>query len=367
MTVLLVANHLNPGGVTSYLLTLSRGLLARGHRVLLFSSGGERLDEFLSLGVRLISAGFRMKNELHPGLFLSIPRLLRIVRQEGVGLLHAHTRAGQMLSALVSFFSDIPFISTCHGFFTPHWGRWLFPLWGDRVIAISPQVAWHLTEDLRIPVSRVVTVPNGIDGERFQPLPAEAREALKARWGFSSRSLLGTVARLSPVKGLHVLLKALPKVLSDVPEAACVMIGKGPSGRILKKMVSDLGLEGRVVFLEDVPHIEEAMASLDVCVVPSIQEGMGLAAMEAGACGVPVVASRVGGLPSVVDHGRTGLLVPANDPETLAEAITELLGSPQQRVTMGARARQHILSRFSSQDMVDGTLKAYRSVTEEEK
>lgn len=170
------------------------------------------------------------------------------------------------------------------------------------------------------------------------------------------------IARLSPEKGLEDLLVAASGVLQGYPEARFVIAGGGELRESLEEKAQGLGIADRILFYglfprEDLPKI---MAMTDILVLPSLTEGMGFVIIEAMAYAKPVVATAVGGIPEVVESGRTGLLVPPRDPARLAEALLALIRAPQRRENMGWAGRQKFLSgRYSEEAFVGANLKVY--------
>lgn len=363
MRILFLANHFNTGGIASYVVTLARGLVRRGHDVLVASSGGDRVADLEEAGGRHYRVPLGVKCEVHPKIFLSLLRLSRLVREEKVDIVHAQTRSTQVCASMLSGVTGTIFVSTGHGFFKPRWNRRIFPAWGRAVVAISPQVARHLVEDLRVPEKDVTIVPNGIDLDRYHPLGNQEKKEGRRRWGIEEEApLVGIVARLSDVKGHRYLLEAMPAVRQAVSHVQCLIVGVGPEGERLKAQASSAGMDRYVRFLHVVNKTEEILPLLDVFVLPSLHEGLGLSAMEAGACGVPVVASHVGGIPEVVRDRETGSLIPPKDPAALADAIIRLLRDPSRMDSLGMRARSVALERFSAEKMVDETIRFYGRV-----
>ena len=137
--------------------------------------------------------------------------------------------------------------------------------------------------------------------------------------------LIGIIARLSDVKGIDVLIKAMPDVLKEIPSANLIIAGQGPEEIYLKELTQDLSLTASVHFKNTINQTQDLLPAFDVFVMPSLMEGLGLSVMEAQACGIPVVASRVGGLVDLIEDGKSGYLVAVNDPEALANRIIEVL------------------------------------------
>jgi glycosyltransferase involved in cell wall biosynthesis len=184
--------------------------------------------------------------------------------------------------------------------------------------------------------------------------------AIKAAWGLSDVPIVGTVTVLTPVKGVSHLIEAARMVCKRHPRALFVIVGDGPLRPSLERMVHELGLMGRVVFWGLRRDVREVLSIMDVFVLPSISEGMGLSLMEAMAMERPVVASRVGGVPELVMEGDSGVLVPPADPVQLAEGILWCLEERRRATEMGRRARQRVQQLFSVERMVKETDGVYQ-------
>ncbi len=359
MNVLFLTTHVNTGGITSYILTLGQALVKSGHKVWLVSSGGDCVAQLESVGIRHVRYDIRTKSEVHPKLWFCLGNLHRLVKKEGINVIHAQTRVTQVLGACLSRLSGVQLVTTCHGFFRPRWFRKMFPCWGFAVIAISKPVARHLIQDFAVPENQVHLIVNGIDLDRFIVVSEQQRQSARQKLQVGGAPLIGIIARLSSVKGIDVLIKAMPLVLKRLPSVKLLIAGQGPEEILLKNLTRDLSLTASVHFKNTSQQTQELLAAFDVFVMPSLMEGLGLSVMEAQACGVPVVASRVGGLVDLVQEGTSGYLVPANDPVALADRIIEALESPQQSRTMAQQARLNIERHFSAETMVKQTLEVY--------
>jgi D-inositol-3-phosphate glycosyltransferase len=211
----------------------------------------------------------------------------------------------------------------------------------DVITASNPIEAAQLHDLYGAPDDRIELAPPGVDRAFFSPGDqAGARKAL----GLDDRPLVLFVGRLQPLKGIGIAVEALARLRHD--DAHLLVVG-GPSGvdgaeetARVGKLVAELGLVDRVRFVPPQPHhlLSTYYRAADVCVVPSRSESFGLVALEAAACGIPVVASAVGGLTTLVDHGATGFLVPGRDPAHFATRIDEVLGDAGLARAMSQRA-----------------------------
>lgn len=362
MNILFLTTHLNAGGITSYLFTLSKGLVRKGHTVHLASAGGNRQDAFHQAGVRTVFVDFRTKSELSPKIYFSLSRLKTYVRDHHIDVVHSHTRVTQVAGRLLKMFSGVAYVSTCHGFFRPHWFRKRLGAWGDRVIAISPQVQDHLMKDFSVAEDRIALVESGIDLEMFQPADEAVKKSIRAKLGYGEEILIGIIARFSDVKGQDLLVIAMKDVIRACPQARLLLIGSGKQEELLRGLTKELGLQAHVRFHPVVAQTAEMLSALDIVVSPSRNEGLGLSIMEAQAMALPVVGTRVGGIPSLIKDGETGLLIEPEAPPAIAASVVRLCRDPGLRLRLGQSARRFAVDRCSSDGMVDKTVACYRSV-----
>ncbi|MDD5568665.1 MAG: glycosyltransferase, partial [Candidatus Omnitrophica bacterium] len=168
MNILFITNHLNTGGITSYLFTLAGGLKKKGHNVFVASSGGELTDKFKESGLEIIPIPIMTKKEINPKIILSAFKLSGVIKKNKIDIIHSHSRTTQVLGCLLACVSGVKHIFTCHGFFKRRLLRRLFPCWGDKVIAISHQVKEHLVVDFKLAENKITVINNGIDMVRFR-------------------------------------------------------------------------------------------------------------------------------------------------------------------------------------------------------
>jgi len=238
MNILFLANHLDTGGITSYLLSLGKGLKDRGHRVFVASSGGNRVTRFTEQGIIFIPIPIRTKSELN--LFSIIPSLAilcRQVRENGIDCIHANTRVTQVLARLVSARTGIPFVSTCHGFFRPRFFRRRFPCLGRKVIAISDSVKGHLMDDFKVPEPAIRLVYSGVDTEGLRMEGGRSRGEVRRGFGLGDGPVIGIV-RVRDDDEL-MMITARGKI-QRVPVSDISIIGRNTQGvRIMSLDESD--------------------------------------------------------------------------------------------------------------------------------
>ncbi|MBF0510781.1 MAG: glycosyltransferase family 4 protein [Candidatus Omnitrophica bacterium] len=359
MNILFLTTHLNTGGITSYLLTLGEDLVKAGHQVFIVSSGGDCEEGFLQAGMHHTTIDIRTKSEASLKLWLNAGKIQNLIRKENIHIIHAQTRVTQVLGAFLSQITGVKMVTTCHGFFKPRWFRKTFPCWGQGVIAISKPVYNHLRGDFGILPDQIHLIANGIDLSRFSMTKPDQKRQLRQKWQMDDAPLIGIIARLSDVKGIDVLLKGMPLILKVIPKAMLIIAGEGPDEEYLQRITRDLLLEDHVRFMPTINKTHELLGAFDVFAMPSIMEGLGLSVIEAQACGIPVVASKVGGLIDLIEDGINGYLVPVNDPEALAGRIIDVLNTPQKAQLMAEAARDGVEQNFSAQRMTKETIKVY--------
>jgi glycosyltransferase involved in cell wall biosynthesis len=359
MNILYLTNHLNIGGITSYVLTLAKAFKKHGHKVYIASSGGKLLSEFIAEGIVYLPIPIKTKSEVSYKILISKYKLLKIIREKNIDILHANTRVTQVLSFFLRRSLSKPYVSTCHGFFKKRLFRKMFPCWGNKVIVISEPVKEHLVKDFRVKGEDIRVIHNGIDVENFQIPDPKLQIAIKKKLGLSGGPVVGIVARLSEEKGHLYLIAAMKSVLSRVPQAQLLIVGNGRMKKELLELTKDLGMEKNIFFLAAVDDTKQVLAAMDLFVLPSLKEGLGLALMEAMASGLGVIGSDVGGIRSLIQDGHNGLLVRAADIQGLSYAILELLQNPDKARSMGNNARIFIEKNFSQEKMAQETERVY--------
>lgn len=268
-----------------------------------------------------------------------------LVRRHDVRVIHAHLSNAHVLGALVGSVTGVPCVSTIHGRQAPMMDVEISRACGTELTVVSESSYWHALS-LGIPADRLHYVRNGIDSTHYAPSRPSA--AFRESLGFEPKHLLvGQVGRLAPEKGPEVFIRAAWLIHRKRPNVRFVLVGDGPLRSDLVAMVRDLGLEAVVRFAGLQPQMQEIYPSLDLLVSASHSEGMPFALMEGMACGLPVVATHVGGVGELVVSESTGLLVLPADPEGIASNAIKLLDDPGRRCAMGAAGRARIVDDFS--------------------
>jgi glycosyltransferase involved in cell wall biosynthesis len=315
-------------------------------------------------GVRCFSCESRARSDYPVGLL----RLARDLRQQHVDVIHAHLFEPSVIGLPAALLARTPLrVMTRHysDYHTRIEKRWhvrldqLCTRLSHRVIAVSSHTRDHMVSVEGAPAGKIDVVLNGIDFDRVRLSSPEAPARLRAEFGAAERHLLLIVARLHPEKGYEHLFAALPGIEARTGRRPLLLVaGTGALEASYSRLVGDLGVTDRVRFLGFRRDVPDLMAAADLLVLPSVAEAFGLVLAEALFLGVPVVATRVGGIPEIVDDGQDGVLVPPADSAALAEATAALLRDPDRRHRLGAAGRVKVLERFGFERMV----RAYEAV-----
>lgn len=211
---------------------------------------------------------------------------------------------------------------------------------------------------------KIRVIRNGIDASRFQKSRADG--GLRHELGLPPGApIVAVISRLTAVKGVEFLLDAIPTVVQRFPDARFLIVGDGDAREGLERRAVRLGLDGRAVFTGFRRGVPEILSEVTVGALPSLSEATSNALLEAMAAGVPVVATRVGGNPEVVEDGVTGLLVPPGDPGALARAICDLLANPELAARFGRAGRRRVIQAFSLERMIRETEGLYSDLASE--
>ena len=368
LTVLhLVANRWWTGSADP-VLRLLEGLRQRGHRPLLGVIPGDRLE------AKAREAGF----DPLPGLSLTphvtplafvrdVTRLRRLVRAEGVHIVHAHHSHDHWVAMLVRARPEsarrLAVVRTFHNLRSVRSGRLQDGLYRRTaaVFAVSRQIETRCRE-IGIPGARVVWTPGMTDLPRFvadiDPTP------IRDEFKLGGAPVVVSVSRLAANRGHELLLNAFRLLLTTIPEARLLLVGKGEAQLRLEQLVAEQGLGDRVIFTgyrdRDLPKILAAADCFALMAAGS--DDSCRAVLEAMAAARPVVARRVGALPETVAHGETGLLVDEDRPEAVAAALAAVLGDRQRARAMGHAGRERASTEFSADRSVAIVERTYRSL-----
>jgi glycosyltransferase involved in cell wall biosynthesis len=341
------ASHIIYGAVHS-LLTLAAAQRNRGDQVVFLARSGKRFGEELrGLGYTAHEVKIRTKIDL-----LAIAQMRRIMRRGRFDVVHTHLSTSTVNGTLAARAARIPCVATVHGLS----GKLSFVA-ADHLIAVSEQGKQHLV-DQGVHPDKVSVVYNGVHPPRDLPTREEARRSLRLE---GASPVLGTVARISHVKGIEYAIEAVGTLCRDFPNMKYVIVGDGDRLEPCRALAKEVGVEEHVVFAGYQKDVSRYLAAMDLMLFPSIREAMGMAIVEAFLAGVPVVGTLVGGIPEVVSSD-CGALVPKADAPALAAKAAELLRSPETLRAMSAAAKLRAETLFGVDTMADRTERVYRGL-----
>jgi len=354
-----------PGGGPRHVYDLVRYLPRDEFEVVIAAPrDGLVFDQFQALGLEVVE---RPIPHLNPWQLLTTVRLLRA---RAVDVVHTHGKGAGFHGRMAAHRLGIPTIHTFHGIHYKGFPRWIQPLYlglerglarrTHTIINVSAaQEAEGLALGLFRPEQSAVVV-NGIAVEEFDRAGRESpvrRESL----GLGADDLvIGCVSRFDPVKRLEVLLHVVHRLKDRLPRVMLILVGGGGEEARIRRLAWELGLNRHVIFTGFLEAPARVSSLLDLYVASSQKEGLPLSLLSAMGAGLAVVATDVPGHREVVIPGETGLLVPAEDPGALAEAVAALLADPARRRSMGEAGRRRVLKEFGLQAMVDSTAAIYR-------
>jgi glycosyltransferase involved in cell wall biosynthesis len=290
-------------------------------------------------------------------------------------VVHTHNSKAGFVGRLSAKLARVPVIvHTVHGFAfhgqEPPWRRCLFRSlerlashWCDKMIFISqPLVDWAAREGIGC-TRKTTRIYSGIEMDRFHPVSVQEKNRLKAQWGLQERdAVIGMVSKLWEGKGHAFLIRTFKEIKNAKPEARLVIVGEGYLMESLKTLASQMGLSEAVIFTGFLEDVSQIIATFDVAVLPSYFEGMGRVLLEAMAMEKPVVGTRVGGIPDLIEQGLNGYLVGPGNEKELASAVLKILNDDDLALRMGQAGRKKMTDCFSAESMVRSIEAVYREM-----
>ena len=302
-------------------------------------------------------------------------RLTRLLVRERVTILQTHGARANFYGRIAGRLAGVPvIISTVHNSLKDYEVRSLrrglyafllrltLPI-VHRIICVSNANRRDVIEECPASAAKLRTVYNGVDPSAFPSQPD--RKRVREELGITPGPVLVMIARLTEQKGHRYLLQTIPSLLKTWPQLCCVFVGEGELHDALRCMAVDLAAARACRFMGVREDIADVLAAADVVVLPSLSEGFPFVLLEALAMGCPVVASRVNGVPELIEDHTTGLLVPPRDPQALEAAIREILSDPTAASRMGAVGRAVVRERFTVNRMVADTTAIFDAAMQE--
>jgi glycosyltransferase involved in cell wall biosynthesis len=340
---------LSPGGAERNLYYLAPYMARSEYRygICCMIDRGSFADEIESLGIPVFDLAYRRRKTIG-----SIMRLSRLLRRTRTRILHSHLFEPGLIGRLAAWQAGVPVIIT-HEHGKTLWKRW-YHHWFERLaqhrtdlrIAVSADIRDLRIKHEKTPLDRITLIGNAVDPDRLKEGEGH-RDRLRAELGLEDRTVVGCVGRIVGAKAYDIMLEVACRLRSGRRDAAFILIGDGPQRESLEARRRELGLTEGVSLLgmrEDIPGL---LAAMDIYLITSLREGLPLSLIEAMMAGKPVVSTRVGGIPEVIEHGVDGLLVEPGDVEGTVAALKTLLDDPGRRAAMGERGRRKAIDRYA--------------------
>jgi len=376
--VLNIITRLERGGAPQALLETIRRMPSDIHIDL---ATGQADEAHLDLTQEVIDSGMplmlvpSMRRSPHPLRdWKALRHLIRIIRAGNYDIVHTHTSKAGFLGRIAARYCKTPAVvhsphgTVLEGYFSPVITKVYAYL--ERITAPLAQCIICLTtreidQYIHAKIGKreqYTVIYNGINMDTFSTM-TQTRQDVRNSLNLTSDSVVCiTVGRLVPVKGQIDLINAFPKIVAQHPNTHLLIVGEGELRDELVGQVNHLNLSKSIHFVgwrSDIPNL---LGASDIFVLPSLNEGLGLVLIEAMAQHLPTIATHVGGVPEVVEDGKTGLLVTAQSPDALAKAINQLIASPTQRTEMGEAGYQRAITNFSIETTVEKTEHIYRTL-----
>lgn len=355
-------------GAEVYVLGLLKHLIKAGEfslSVIVFNEGR------LAKELRESGIDVELIDENKQGLSRMFMELTRLLKTRRYHIVHTHKPKDNILGVMAGKWAGVPiFVRTIHGCPEPFAG-----LEGIRMRAseyIDALITKHLSSRV-IMVSQnlsqvlgstytsgqMVCIHNGIDIESVQAHTGRSR--IRSEWGVAnSLPVIGVVGRLTRIKGQEVLLRAIARINAGTSNFKVIVIGDGPERIKLQELATILGIDNIIRFIGHRDDVYDCIDALDILALPSLHEGLPMVLLEAMALGCPVIASRIGGIPEVIEHGKSGLLFSAGNDKELADYIVFLLGDRKGSIRLGKEGRERVRTHFNAELMAMHTAQVYK-------
>ncbi len=362
MNILQLIPELSVGGTERGTVELARGLVARGHKSFVISGGGELVKLLDEYGSRHDTLPVGAKNPWT--VFRMVKHVSRVIREENIDIVHARSRVPGLIAFLACRRTGRPFVTTCHGYYRKNLFGYLMG-WGKKVIVSSHAIGKHMTEDFEVSPERIRLIPRGVDLTRFSYHPPRRNQ--------EGEFTVGIIGRITPLKGHIDFIRAISRLVRTFPKIRAVIVGEAPPEKArykqeLELLVKRLGLHQTIQWIGTSYDIPKVLSGMDLLVLASrTPEAFGRVIIEAGASGVPVVATRVGGVIDILSDGKEGLLVPPEDPLALSDAMVKILKHPDLALQFSKQLREKVEKEFSLEGMIEKTILVYEEALKEDR
>lgn len=367
LNILYMLPELTVGGVETHVMALSAGMTRMGHKVTVISNGGALVERLKDAGVEHITLPIHRKSPVT--VSETARRVKKIIQERGIDVVHAHSRVPAWVARIALRKTRIAFVITAHGQYAPHIGSRVMAS-GDRIICVSKGILEHMADKLGADRSRMDVIYNGIDIEEAVReienirSPRETRKELGIPEG---AHVIGSIGRLTATKGLRFFVDAFKQVRDVKPGAKALLVGDGPMRKELADRAAELGIADDLLFTGVRTDIYDLLGIMDVYVVSSLYEGFPMGCLEAMSSKVPIVATRVGGIPEMLEHERTALLAEPKAPQALSAEIIRIIDRPELVKELTEAGFQDVVRKFSEKKMLQNILQVYYDTIREKK
>lgn len=346
------------GGQEKRILLEAKGLKERGHEVVIVCKESAKIkDEAIKHDIEIKTLPLRRPWDIE-----SILRLYLFVKKRGFHIVNTHSGIDSWIGGIATRLAGSPLLIRTRHLNIPlnrNLANFIHYL-PDMYITCGEDMRMNLTKNCGFPEDKVVSIPTGVDEGFFE---IKRDKKIRGRYGIPDGSpVITNVGILRRVKGHEITFMAVKDVVKEIPDARLLIVGDGPRREALERVVEELGIHEFVIFTGYVDDIEEIYAISDVVVLSSWSEGLPQSILQAMAAGVPVVATRVGGVPEIVIHEETGLLIEPGDYESLSKGITRVLKDSVLVSGMINRARELIMEGYTLTHMLDRIESLYKDL-----
>ena len=357
-----VISSLGCGGVEKYVVDLANRLDCQKFSVVIFTFREGELAASVGKDVKIINLGKKRKGND----FLLPFRLGRSLRKENIDVVHSNNWSTFLETVMARRMAAVPLhIHAQHGVEMndseafSNWKRnkrnrirQICSFFTDRLVAVSKATSTFMCQEWRVSEHNVQLIYNGVDLDLFN-IKSSQRNFLRNLINIKENDcVIGSVGRLMQVKNYPCLVKSFAKCQKKQPRLKLLLVGDGPEKENVQVLTKELNVENNVILLGRRSDVQELLTVMDIFVLPSFSEGVSLALLEAMACGLPVIATDVGGNPEVVEHNNCGYLVKSDNPEDMANAINKLISQPEKTRGFANTARKRVETMFSMKTMV---------------
>jgi len=360
MRVLHVIDNLEVGGTETQMVQMAQRLASSVDlmTVATLRAGGPLTDQLKDAGIQIIEFPKR-RTMLSFQAAYQLIRMAWFIRREKIDVVHAHDLWANLMAIPAARLARAPVVISSQRNLATLW--WYTPLrkrfiryvhlLANHVVVNSMAVKRLMENEFRIPAERLRVLNNGVDFERFSKSGID-RQTLFPTIGLNSKLIVNVANMNTEVKGHAVLIEAAKEICAGSSDVYFALIGDGPLRPHLESRVREIGLQDCFRFLGRRRDIPEILSCADLFVLPSFAEGLPNSVLEAAAAGLPVIATQVGGIPEIIEHGASGLLVPPGDKQALVAAVRQFLKDPPFAARLGRAGQQRVRSRFSFDSVI---------------